>query len=81
VTRVLIDITGGVVQWINADGPVDVQIIDDASEVDCECDQKQVRKVYDEDTYFYRIPTDIIDSKVLDPYFKAAKEIENALRP
>lgn len=83
MTRVLIDVTGGVVQSIEADGPVDVVIMDDASDIDmdCESDRIKVREIHDYKYYFWLVPVDIVSPTTIDPFFKAAKEIEDELRP
>jgi len=77
-TRVLIDISGSVIQSIEADGPAEVVIMDDAADVDMdrEYDRKRVREVRDYNWYFWNTSVAIVDPTVIDPFFKAAKEVE-----
>ena len=74
IPRVLIDMTGGFVESIQADGLVETLIIDH-DETDDE-EQKQVRVINGEETYFWILdPEEIVEPSVLDPYFEAAKEV------
>ena len=74
IPRVLIDMTGGFVESIQADGLVETLIIDH-DETDDE-EQKQVRVINGEETYFWiSDPGEIVEPSVLDPYFEAAKEV------
>ncbi len=71
-TRVLVDVTGGVVQSILADGPVDVVVIDnDNDDIDDE-DLDQVRIVNGHELYFSSATVERVDTNYLDPFFEAA---------
>jgi hypothetical protein len=74
IPRVLIDMTGGFVESIRADGPAEIVIIDH-DEVDD--DQiEQVRTINGEETYIWLSKVEeIVEPSVLDPYFEAAKEV------
>lgn len=74
VSRVLIDLSCGVVESIRADGPVETLIIDH-DETDDE-QQKQVRTINGKETYLWISNVDeIVEPSMLDPYFEAAKEV------
>jgi len=73
MTRVLVDVTGGVVQSILADGPVDVVVIDN-DDIDDE-DLDQVRIVNGHELYFSSATVERVDTNYLDPFFEAADEI------
>jgi len=72
--RMLIDMSGGFVESIRADGPIEVVIIDHDEFDDDQIEQ--VRTINGEETYIWLSKVEeIVEPSVLDPYFEAAKEV------
>ena len=70
--RILIDVSGGIVQSIQADGPVEILVYDTDDPPEA-CEEDQVATVCGQKIYIWGSVADLVSPEEIDPYFEASE--------